>query len=59
MSELYTIDRTPTTDLEKFQALRIEALEKELQKHKDFIKEIQTALENHVNNIEVVEAKFL
>ena len=28
-NELYTIDKTPSTDLEKFQALRIEALEKE------------------------------
>ena len=37
MSELYTIDRTPSTDLEKFQALRIEALERELQKQ-DLIK---------------------
>jgi len=55
MSELYIIDRTPSTDLEKFQALRIEALENELQKHKEFLKEIQQAMENHVNNIEVVE----
>jgi len=55
MSELYTIDRTPSTDLEKFQALRIEALENELQKHKEFLKEIQQAMENHANQIEVVE----
>jgi len=55
MSELYTIDRTPQTDLEKFQALRIEALENELQKHKEFLKEIQQAMENHANQIEVVE----
>ena len=43
MSELYTIDKTPNTDLEKFQALRIEALERELQKHKDFLKEVSTS----------------
>jgi len=55
MSELYTIDRTPSTDLEKFQALRIEALENELQKHKEFLKEIKQAMENHANQIEVVE----
>jgi len=55
MSELYTIDRTPSTDLEKFQALRIEALQLELQKHKEFLKEIQQAMENHANQIEVVE----
>jgi|688.fasta_scaffold494313_4 hypothetical protein len=32
----------PQTDLEKFQALRIEALEKELKKHKDFITEMES-----------------
>ena len=55
MSELYTIDKTPNTDLEKFQALRIEALEKELQKHKEFLIEIQQAMENYAKQIEVNE----
>ena len=30
------------TELEKFQAARIEALEGELQRHKDFISEMET-----------------
>lgn len=42
------------TELEKYQAVRIEALERELKKHKDFLKEVQEAMENYVNNIEVV-----
>lgn len=54
-NELYTIDKTPSTDLEKFQYLRIEALERELQKHKDFLKEVQQAIENYANEIEVIE----
>ena len=58
-AELYTIDRTPTTDLEKFQALRIEALERELLKHKEFLKEIQQAMEKHANQIEVIEFEKL
>lgn len=53
-TDIYTIDKTPSTELEKYQALRIEALEKELQKHKDFLKEMQQAMEKHINNIEVV-----
>jgi len=53
-NELYTIDKTPSTDLEKFQSLRIEALERELQKHKDFLKEVQQAMENYAKEIEVV-----
>lgn len=57
-NELYTIDKTPNTDLEKFQALRIEALERELQKHKDFLKEVQQAMENYANEIEVVVEDF-
>ena len=58
-NELYTIDKTPSTDLEKFQALRIEALERELEKHKDFLKEIQQAMETYANNIEVVEHEIV
>ena len=54
-SELYTIDKTPSTDLEKFQALRIEALENALQQHKLLLKEIQVAMENYTNNIEVID----
>jgi hypothetical protein len=60
MSELYTIDKKPNTDLEKFQALRIEALEKELQKHKDFLIKMQKEFEQHrINNIEVVEPQII
>ncbi|CAB4136383.1 hypothetical protein UFOVP584_36 [uncultured Caudovirales phage] len=58
-TDLYTIDKTPSTDLEKFQALRIEALENALQQHKEFIKEIQVAMENYTNNIEVIEFEKL
>ena len=54
-NELYTIDKTPNTDLEKFQALRIDALERELQKHKEFLKEVQQAMENYANETEVIE----
>ena len=45
-NELYTIDKTPSTDLEKFQALRIEALEKRVE-YLD--KEIEKAKEILVN----------
>lgn len=59
-TDLYTIDKTPQTDLEKFQALRIEALERELQKHKDFLIKMQQEFEEHrINNIEVIEFKEL
>lgn len=59
-TDLYTIDKTPSTDLEKFQALRIEALERELQKHKDFLIKMQQEFEEHrINNIEVIEFKEL
>ena len=48
------------TDLEKFQALRIEALEKELQKHKDFLIKMQKEFEEHrANNIEVINPEIL
>lgn len=54
MSEnLYTIDKTPSTDLEKFQALRIEALERELEKSRLLLLEIKVAMENYTNSIEV------
>ena len=58
-SDLYTIDKKPSTDLEKFQALRIEALENALQKHKELLEEIQLAMENYTNNIEVIDFKQL
>lgn len=59
-TDLYTIDKTPSTDLEKFQSLRIEALERELQKHKDFLIKMQQEFEEHrINNIEVIEFKEL
>jgi len=54
-NELYTIDKTPNTDLEKFQALRIDALEREVQKGRELLKEVQQAMENYTNNIEVIE----
>lgn len=59
MSKLYTIDRTPTTDLEKFQALRIEALERELLKAKELLTEIQIGIETYVNEIEVKDYEKL
>ena len=46
---------TEKTDLEKFQALRIEALEREVKKGRELLKEVQQAMENYVNNIEVIE----
>ena len=59
-NELYTIDKTPNTDLEKFQALRIEALEREVQKYKYFLIKIQKEFEEYrVNNIEVIEHEIL
>jgi uncharacterized protein YnzC (UPF0291/DUF896 family) len=58
-TDLYTIDKTQSTDLEKFQKLRIEALERELQKHKQFLKEIQQSMEDYINNIEVIDFKEL
>lgn len=59
-TDLYTIDKAPSTDLEKFQALRIEALERELQKHKDFLIKMQKEFEEHrINNIEVIDFKQL
>lgn len=53
---------TEKTDLEKFQALRIEALELELlkakeliSKGKDLITELNIDIQNWINQIEVVE----
>jgi hypothetical protein len=39
------------TELEKYQATRIEALERELQKHKDFIAEIESDFKKFRNLI--------
>ena len=58
-TDLYTIDKTPSTDLEKFQALRIEALENALNQHKELLKEIQQAMEKYANNIEVINFEEL
>ena len=58
-TDLYTIDKTPSTDLEKFQALRIEALENALNQHKELLKEIQQAMEKYTNNIEVINFEEL
>ena len=55
-NELYTIDKTPSTDLEKFQALRIEALEnrvKYLEAEIDKAKEILTSILDDASEIEV------
>lgn len=38
---------TPKTDLEIFQAYRIEALEKELQKSKELLKEVMNGMEDY------------
>lgn len=55
MSELYTIDKTPYTELEKFQALRIEALEKDRERMKTLLLELKTAMENYtIGEIEVI-----
>lgn len=43
----------PKTDLELFQALQIEALQKELLKAKELLAELQIAIEKYVNEIEV------
>ena len=58
-TDLYTIDKTPSTDLEKFQALRIKALENALNQHKELLKEIQQAMEKYANNIEVINFEEL
>jgi len=58
MSELYTIDKTPQTELEKFQALRIEALERELEKLRNLnnqATEIFKGMVKDANEIEVNE----
>jgi hypothetical protein len=55
-NELYTIDKTPSTDLEKFQYLRIEALEnrvKYLESEIDKAKEILTSILDDASEIEV------
>jgi len=44
---------TPKTDLEIFQALQIEALQKELLRHKEFIAEMAMTMEEHINSIDV------
>jgi hypothetical protein len=59
-NELYTIDKTPSTDLEKFQYLRIEALEnrvKYLEAEIDKAKEILTSILDDASEIEVNDYK--
>lgn len=58
-TDIYTIDKTPATDLEKFQALRIEELEKEVERGRALLLELQKAMENYANNIEVIEFEKL
>jgi len=50
---------TPKSDLEIYQALRIEALERELNKAKELLSEIQSGIESYVNDFEVKEAEVL
>jgi hypothetical protein len=59
-NELYTIDKTPSTDLEKFQYLRIEALQKRvkyLEAEIDKAKEILTSILDDASEIEVNDYK--
>lgn len=61
-NELYTIDKTPSTDLEKFQALRIEALEnrvKYLESEIDKAKEILTSILDDASEIIVNNPEIL
>ena len=56
MSELYTIDKTPSTELEKFQALRIEALMKHneyLQSKLNEAKDLLNGVVDYASQIEV------
>jgi hypothetical protein len=60
INELYTVDKTENTDLEKFQALRIEALEnriKHLESEIDKAKEILTSILEDESEIEVNDYK--
>jgi hypothetical protein len=59
-NELYTIDKTPSTDLEKFQSLRIEALENRVKYLEDAIdkaKEILNSILDDASEIEVNDYK--
>ena len=59
-NELYTIDKTPSTDLENFQSLRIEALQKRvkyLESEIDKAKEILTSILDDASEIEVNDYK--
>jgi hypothetical protein len=61
-NELYTIDKTPSTDLEKFQALRIEALLNRVQYLETEIekaKEILVGILDDASQIEVVEPQII
>jgi hypothetical protein len=54
-----TTTTKPKSDLEIYQALRIEALERELLKAKELLTEIQIGIETYVNEIEVKEVEIL
>lgn len=61
-NELYTIDKTRNTDLENFQALRIEALEnrvKYLESEIDKAKEILTSILDDASEIVVNNPEIL
>jgi len=62
MNELYTIDKTLQTDLENFQALRIEALEnrnKYLEEKLLEAKELLNGIVADATNINVVDAEIV
>jgi len=58
-TDIYTIDKTPSTELEKYQALRIEALEKDREKSRQLLKELQEAMENYAKCLDITEAEIL
>ena len=62
MSELYIIDRTPQTDLEKYLSARVEALmnrNEYLEQKLIEAKEILNSIVIEANEIEVIEPEIL
>jgi hypothetical protein len=57
MSELYTIDKIPQTELEKFQSLRIDALMKRNEYLESKLKEAKELLNNIVDDASQIEVK--
>jgi len=54
-----TTTTTPQSELEIYQAYRIEFLERELLKAKELLTEIQSGIEIYINNIEVKDEEIL